>query len=65
MVNQRLIELGQPIEEQFKILLIPTRNQDMDRLERSIINYSKSRGGLYLYSDHKTLFSCMEHNELL
>ncbi len=62
MVNQRLIELGQPIEEQFKVVLIPTRNQDKDRLKRSIENYGKSRGALYLYSDHKTLFSCMEHN---
>ncbi len=51
MVNQRLSELEPPIKEQFKVVLIPTNNQDKDRLKRSIENYSKSRGVLYLYSD--------------
>ncbi|KAF4105914.1 hypothetical protein G5714_013576 [Onychostoma macrolepis] len=40
MVNQRLTELKQPIEEQFKIVLIPTSSQDMDRLKSSIASYN-------------------------
>ncbi|KAK2896863.1 hypothetical protein Q8A67_011351 [Cirrhinus molitorella] len=40
VVNQLLTKLQQAVEEQIRIVLIPTSSQDMDHLHKSIKNYN-------------------------